>query len=119
MPLSLFRGSLILPDSVLADGLLAIENADIVYAGPHQEAPFKDLASAVVLDEGYIAPGYVDIHVHGGAGADYMDGTLDSSVAVNRVHARHGTTTIFPTTTTGKPEQIRRMLQASLEARES
>ena len=119
MPLSLFRGSLILPDSVLADGLLATENGDIVYAGPHQEAPFKDLASAVVIDEGYIAPGYVDIHVHGGAGADYMDGTLDSFVAANRVHARHGTTTLFPTTTTGKPEQIRRMLQASLEARES
>jgi len=119
MPLSLFRGSLILPDSVLADGLLATENGDIVYVGPHQEAPFKDLTSAVVIDEGYIAPGYVDIHVHGGAGADYMDGTLDSFVTANRVHTRHGTTTLFPTTTTGKPEQIRRMLQASLESRES
>jgi N-acetylglucosamine-6-phosphate deacetylase len=68
----------------------------------------------VILDagDGYIAPGYVDMHVHGGGGADYMDGTPDAVRTVNRVHLRHGTTTVFPTTTTGSPEEIAAMIEA-------
>jgi N-acetylglucosamine-6-phosphate deacetylase len=59
----------------------------------------------------------VDIHVHGAAGADYMDGSAEAVRAVNRAHLRRGTTTIFPTTTTGSPAQVRRMLDACLEVR--
>ncbi len=61
---------------------------------------------------GYISPGFVDLHVHGGAGADFMDGTVAAVQTACRAHARHGTTTIFPTTTTGSPEQILGMLSA-------
>jgi len=62
--------------------------------------------------KGFIGPGYVDIHVHGGDGADYMDGTEEAVRISNRAHARHGTTTIFPTTTTGSVKQIEAMLYA-------
>jgi N-acetylglucosamine-6-phosphate deacetylase len=37
----------------------------------------------------------VDIHTHGGAGSDYMDGTPEAVRISNRAHARHGTT-VFP-----------------------
>ncbi len=43
---------------------------------------------------------------------DFMDGTPGAVRAACRAHARHGTTTIFPTTTTGSPEQILAMLDA-------
>jgi len=69
-------------------------------------------AARVDAGGGYLAPGFVDIHVHGGDGADYMDGTAASVRTANRCHARHGTTTIFPTTTTGAPAQIDAMLDA-------
>ena len=72
---------------------------------------------AVDARGGVIAPGFVDIHVHGGAGADYMDGTVDAVRIANRAHARHGTTTIFPTTTTGTPAEIDAMLDACAAAR--
>ena len=78
MSLSLFRGSLILPDTIIEDGLLAVEKGCICFAGPQVEAPYEDLSSAVAIPGGYIAPGFVDIHVHGGAGADYMDGSLEA-----------------------------------------
>jgi N-acetylglucosamine-6-phosphate deacetylase len=61
---------------------------------------------------GYLSPGFIDIHVHGGNGADFMDGTSDAVRVACRAHARHGTTTIFPTTTTGSTEQIHGMLDA-------
>lgn len=41
-----------------------------------------------------------------------MDGTPDAVRTACRAHLRHGTTTIFPTTTTGSPEQIHSMLNA-------
>jgi N-acetylglucosamine-6-phosphate deacetylase len=75
--------------------------------------------NSAIVEGHYIGPGYVDIHVHGGAGADYMDGSLDAVLAANRAHGRHGTTTIFPTTTTGTPEEIERMLDACAKARAS
>jgi N-acetylglucosamine-6-phosphate deacetylase len=68
---------------------------------------------------GYISPGFVDIHTHGGAGADYMDGTPDAVRIANRAHARHGTTTLLPTTTTGTPAQLTAMLDAVGEVRKT
>ena len=75
----------------------------------------KVLAETQIVDGrgGYLSPGFIDIHVHGGDGADFMDGTSEAVRAACRAHARHGTTTIFPTTTTGSPEQIHAMLDAA------
>ena len=53
-----------------------------------------------------------------GNGCDYMDGTPDAVRCANRAHLRHGTTTVFPTTTTGSPAQIQRMLDACLAVRQ-
>jgi N-acetylglucosamine-6-phosphate deacetylase len=61
---------------------------------------------------GYISPGFIDIHVHGGQGADFMDGSVEAVKTACRAHARHGTTTIFPTTTTGSQEQLMAMIKS-------
>ena len=53
----------------------------------------------------YLLPGFVDLHVHGGGGADVMEG----EAAVRRVaafHARHGTTSLLATTVTAPPEEL-------------
>ena len=62
-------------------------------------------AEVIDLQGGYLVPGYVDLHVHGGAGADFMDGTDDAFRTVCRAHARHGTTSLLPTTTVARHEQ--------------
>jgi N-acetylglucosamine-6-phosphate deacetylase len=67
---------------------------------------------------GWISPGFIDVHVHGGGGADFMDGTAEAVRTVCATHARHGTTTIFPTTTTGSPEEIDAMIAACRTARD-
>jgi N-acetylglucosamine-6-phosphate deacetylase len=112
------RGNLVLPDSLLEDGCLIAQDGVIEYAGFWGMAPVTDADAVVQIKEGWIAPGYVDIHVHGGDNADYMDGTVEAVKVANRIHARHGTTTIFPTTTTGLPEQIDKMLHACLAVQE-
>lgn len=46
-----------------------------------------------------IVPGFVDLHVHGGGGADCMDGAA-ALRTMARLHARHGTTSLLATTMT-------------------
>ena len=54
-------------------------------------------AGAVAID-GVLVPGFVDLHVHGGAGADFMDGEPEAARRVCAFHARHGTVALAATT---------------------
>ncbi|VXC68529.1 N-acetylglucosamine-6-phosphate deacetylase [Massilia sp. 9I] len=56
-----------------------------------------------------ILPGFVDLHVHGAAGTDIMEGG-EAGAVVARTHARHGTTALLGTTLTAKEPDIRRAL---------
>lgn len=101
MPNLVFRGKVILPATLLPDGVVIVDNERIVSVGRTQDVKVPDGAMIIDAADGYVSPGFVDIHTHGGAGSDYMDGTPEAVRISNRAHARHGTTTIFPTTTTG------------------
>jgi N-acetylglucosamine-6-phosphate deacetylase len=52
------------------------------------------------VGESYIAPGFIDVHVHGIAGADAMDGSQDSLARIAERFASHGVTGFLPTTMT-------------------
>lgn len=54
----------------------------------------------------YVSPGFVDIHVHGGGGHDFMDGTVEAYLGAARAHAVHGTTSMAPTTLTCSDEEL-------------
>jgi len=64
-----------------------------------------DGAEIIDLHGAYLVPGFVDPHVHGGAGADFMDGTEDAFRLVCRAHARHGSTGLLPTTTVARHDR--------------
>lgn len=104
---TVFKGNIVLPDSILEQGYAVCRKGRIEHVGPDNPIP-----DGPVIEADFVAPGYVDIHVHGGAGADYMDGTSEAVIAVNRSHARHGTTTLFPTTTTGSRAELEAMVTA-------
>jgi len=61
--------------------------------------------------DGYILPGFIDVHVHGGAGRDMMEGG-DAPHVIAALHARHGTTSLLATTMTAPLEDIDRALGA-------
>jgi N-acetylglucosamine-6-phosphate deacetylase len=103
---TIFRGNVILPDRVQANSAIRTAGGKIVAVG----AAAAGGAAGEVIDagEGYIAPGFVDLHVHGGAGADFMDGTDSAFRAALTCHARHGTTSLAATTTVGASSGSRR-----------
>ncbi|MFT5469433.1 MAG: N-acetylglucosamine-6-phosphate deacetylase [Verrucomicrobiales bacterium] len=110
---TVFRnGTLIFPQQLLESGAVVIEDGRITFAGPEADAEFPVDAEIIDAEGGFIAPGFVDLHVHGASGADFMDGTPDAVRTAIAGHTKFGTTTIFPTTTTGSPAHLERMLDA-------
>lgn len=108
---TVFRGSVVLPDRVLELGEVRIAEGRIVDVGPAGSA--APAANLVDAGDGYIAPGFVDLHVHGGAGADFMDGTDEAFSTTLSAHARHGTTSIAATTTVARHDQIMTVLETT------
>jgi N-acetylglucosamine-6-phosphate deacetylase len=112
-------GTLILPDRTVEDGTVLCLDGRIAAVGARGQLSVPDGARQIDAEGGFISPGFVDIHSHGGAGADFMDGTPTAIATALGEHARHGTTTIFPTTTTGTRAELERMLRACEEVRTS
>jgi len=106
-----FRGNLVLPDRIVPGGTLRVVDSQITAVGETVD----DNAEGTVVDagDGYIVPGFVDIHVHGGAGADFMDGTDEAFETALKAHARHGTTGLAVTTTVARHDQIMTVLETT------
>lgn len=105
------------PEALVEKAAVVCENGLITDVGRADKVEVSATAFQVDAGGGYVAPGFVDIHCHGGDGADFMDGTVAAVRTAIAAHARHGTTTIFPTTATGSPAQLRAMFDACGEVR--
>jgi N-acetylglucosamine-6-phosphate deacetylase len=101
-------GRVVLEDRVLDGGAVRVTGGRIAAVEP---GPVRPAAEVIDLAGGYLVPGFVDLHVHGGAGADFMDGTAEAFRAVCRAHARHGTTALLPTSTAARHDQLVRFLE--------
>lgn len=64
------------------------------------------------LDGGVMVPGFIDVHVHGGGGADFMDGTEEAVRTVCRHHLRNGTLSLAATTLSGSRDGIAAAIRA-------
>ncbi|MDB5296573.1 MAG: nagA 3 [Phycisphaerales bacterium] len=95
----------VLPDHLIEGGAVHVCDGRIAAVGPADALPEWD-GPTVDAAGGYLAPGFVDVHVHGGAGADFMDATPAAFATAVAAHLRHGTTSIVPTNTVGRHERI-------------
>jgi N-acetylglucosamine-6-phosphate deacetylase len=108
--LRVVNATLVLPDRLIPGGAIDLDNGRIRALGPQHELgawPGSTLDAA----GHFVTPGFVDLHVHGGDNADFMDGTSEAFETVVRAHTRHGTTTIVPTSTVARHEQTIRFLE--------
>jgi N-acetylglucosamine-6-phosphate deacetylase len=112
--LKITNGLLITPYRSIRGGTLVIQDGKIL--GVHERD--ADVPGAAVLDAGghYVSPGFIDIHVHGGGGHDFMDGSPEAFLAIAELHARYGTTSLVPTTLTAEREALNQTLDAFEQA---
>jgi N-acetylglucosamine-6-phosphate deacetylase len=78
---------------------------------PQTEAEARARVAAAGALGRWVLPGFIDLHVHGGAGRDTMEGA-DAIVSIARAHARHGTTALAATTMTAPVPEIEIALRA-------
>jgi N-acetylglucosamine-6-phosphate deacetylase len=92
----IYNGTLITPERYIKGGCLLIEDGKILEVA----AKNIDFPGSVAIDAKgmYISPGFIDLHVHGGGGHDFMDNTVEAFLAIAETHARYGTTAMMPTT---------------------
>lgn len=74
------------------------------------DGKIAETASGEVIDLGgrYVLPGFVDLHVHGGAGASYQLGRPGEARRAAEFHLAHGTTTTMASLVTGAPDELAR-----------
>jgi N-acetylglucosamine-6-phosphate deacetylase len=99
------NATLVLPDREVAGGAIDVDSGRIAAVGREDALPAWS-GSVVDAAGAFVAPGFVDLHVHGGDNADFMDGTVEAFETAVRAHTRHGTTSILPTSTVARHEQI-------------
>ncbi len=95
---------------ILEQGFVLVEDGKIKAV----ESGNPDISDVEVIDAKgqYVSPGFIDIHLHGGGGFDFMDGTVEAFLGIAETHARYGTTSILPTTLTCEKEDLIKTLEA-------
>lgn len=113
------NGRVVLSDSI-KEGLDIIcdkTSGKIESTVPQGEYTSDDTDEVIDAEGNFVSPGFVDIHIHGGGGYDFMDGTVESFLGVSRIHATHGTTSMFPTTLTCTDEELLKVFEVYEEAK--
>ncbi len=100
------NGRVITPWQVLEKGLVIVENGKIVELRKGFGLPEESQATIIDATGKTVAPGFVDIHVHGGVGHDTMDATPQAIQEMAQFFASHGVTGFLPTTVTAPREAI-------------
>ena len=99
--LLLKNGRFVLPDEVTEPQNLLIRDEIVFKIGAEDCGE-----ESIDVKGGYVFPGFVDIHIHGGGGADFMDGTAEAFETAVRAHLKRGTTTLVPTAMTATHSEL-------------
>src|SRR4028118_1652836 len=96
--LKIYNGKIITPYRIIPSGTVLVTGETITAVSGEN----LEITDALEIDAGgeYIAPGFIDIHVHGGGGYDFMDGSETAFLKIAELHAQYGTTSLLPTTLT-------------------
>ncbi len=112
--LKIYNGKLITPAGIISGGTILITNGVIAAVGK-ENIEVTDVLEIDAQGQ-YISPGFIDMHVHGGGGYDFMDAHETAFLKIADTHASYGTTAMLPTTLTSTKEEMLQTLQVYEEA---
>jgi N-acetylglucosamine-6-phosphate deacetylase len=98
--IALTAASLFTPLERIEQPLLLVDDGVIAEVSARTLREVPKNYRLVNFGDGILAPSFVDIHIHGGAGHDVMESDREALPAVERLLARHGVSTYLPTTVT-------------------
>lgn len=112
----IYNGRIVTPSKVIPNGSILIRDGKIVAV---QEGNIEAAGAEEFDAQGnYVMPGFIDIHVHGGGGHDFMDGEEEGFLKIAATHLQYGTTAMLPTTLTSDKAGIIETIQCYQRAAE-
>lgn len=107
----------VISDRLIHNGSVVLIGNKILFVGDEHDSQLllkaADRNAFRIIDAqgGYIAPGLIDVHIHGSAGVDLMDGDEETLRTMARHCVRNGTVGFLPTTVTASREKTRRVAE--------
>ena len=112
----LTNARLIFPDGIREGLEIIVKKGKIAEIPEQARARGKNV---IDLDGNYLAPGFIDLHVHGALGCDTMEGSVEAFRTICEFHASGGTTSLLLTTATAPIDDIVDVLKAARAYRSS
>jgi N-acetylglucosamine-6-phosphate deacetylase len=119
--LAFTAGRLLTPTDAVEHPLVLVDEGRVLEISARSSRQLSAGGSVSDFGEGVMAPGYVDLHIHGSAGFDVMDDAAEALPAIEQLLAWHGVTSYFPTTVTAPMDTMLRALErlaSAIEKRE-
>lgn len=112
--IEIINGRILTPGGIINNGSLLVSGGLIT--GVNEGATGSNASLIIDAAGSYVSPGFIDIHIHGGGGQDFMDGTVEAFLGIAETHARYGTTALTPTTLTAEKEDLLHTLDVYRQA---
>lgn len=110
--LAIVNGTVYTPTRLIPDGVVLVDGERVVAVGARDQVTLADGVPHLDAAGGYVCPGLVDIHVHGGWGVDFADGDPEALPRAARRHLADGTTSLLATTGTAPLPDVWRAFDA-------
>lgn len=111
MQTAISAAHLVTPEKWIESPLVIVEDGRITALGSRDELPAPTGAREIDFPGLTLAPGFIDIHVHGGGGHDVMEPDAGALGVIERHMASHGVTSYLATTVTAPQDKILRALE--------
>ncbi len=112
--LKIINGRIITLHRVINNATLFISDGIITEISEKKISSQAD--NTIDANGNYISPGFIDMHIHGGGGSDFMDGTVKDFLTIAETHLQYGTTSMTPTTMTSEKEELLHTLETYKKA---
>ena len=111
--IQIINGRILTSQGWLRGGSLLVEGTKILEVSKSENTPESCNVTIIDAQGGDIVPGAIEMHVHGGGGSDFMEGTIQAFKTAINTHLMHGTTSIYPTLSSSSVPMIMDAIQTT------
>lgn len=104
---NIYNGRILLPDGRWLNGGSVVVDGSRIAEISENSRIVENADRIIDAGGGYVMPGAIDMHFHGGGGRDFMEADREAFKTVVDVHRRHGTTSLFPSVASASNAEMR------------